>query len=151
MSPSGKPIVEVLPLFKALQETGVPAYATAGAAAVDLQVSECCKIKPGHTLKVRTQVCIAMPEGICALILPRSGLGSAGLILANSVGLIDPDYRGEILVALYNRSDKPFNLKEGERIAQMVFMPFLRPELVVVKKFTEQTERGAGGFGSTGS
>ena len=142
--------VEVVSTLPKLSESRVPTFATELAAAVDLRAAECVTINPDRVFKMGTGVSIAMPEGMAAVILPRSSTGTNGLWLANTVGLIDPDYRGQIFLALWNRSDKPIKILEGDRVAQMMFLPFIRPELCLVDKFTTETARGAGGFGSTG-
>ncbi len=143
--------IEVVNTLKLLSESSLPAYATAGSAGMDLRLAECCTIEAGQTKKVHTGISVAMPVGMFAMVTPRSGLGSKGLILANSTGIIDSDYRGEIMLPLYNRSNRAMVLKEGERIAQIIFLPYARVSFNVVKKFTEETERGEGGFGSTGN
>lgn len=142
-----------------------PAYQTAGAAAVDL----CANIKapfiiaPGEVVKIPTGIYLDMAEtNLCALILPRSGLGSKGLVLANTVGLIDNDYQGEIVIMAFNRNSdvkvgmgsKPargIEITPKMRIAQMMFTPMHRAEFQVVDDFAKKTERGKGGFGSTGA
>lgn len=138
------------------EDNMMPSCATNGAAAVDLRAMTdsnmgATEIPPNQ---VRHFVCgfkmhIADPN-LCAMILPRSGLGAKqGIIVANGTGLIDSDYQGEIIVALRNVSDKSFYLNPMERIAQMVFVPVVQVELTPVDKFIP-TERGEGGFGSTG-
>jgi dUTP pyrophosphatase len=93
---------------------------------------------------------IAEP-GVAGMILPRSGLGHRhGIVLGNLVGLIDSDYQGPLLVSCWNRSDQPFRIEIGERIAQLVLVPILRAELELVESF-ESSARGAGGFGHTGT
>lgn len=143
--------VELVSSLKKLTEAKLPSYATPGSAAVDLSAAECFTIGPNGTRKVGTGISIGMPPGVCALVLPRSSWGSKGLVLANTVGLIDSDYRGEIFLAMYNRTDKALSIKEGDRIAQMIFVPYYMAVLSVVDKFSDVTERGAGGFGSTGA
>lgn len=127
------------------------AYATSGAAAIDIRLAECVRVRPGHTVPARTGLFMEMPEGMCALLLPRSGLGSRGLILANTVGLIDSDYRGEIVLMLHNRNTagKPIHVEEGDRAAQLLFLSCERPEIQMVGELSS-TARGSGGFGSTG-
>lgn len=141
--------------IKLLQpDVTVPTYATPGSAAIDL----CCMntnvyttIMPGQTQAVKTGVALNMGRSdLCAMILPRSGLGSTGLILGNTTGLIDSDYQGELIVTLWNRSDDCITICRGDRIAQLVFVPIIKPELNVVKEFSTTTERGSNGFGSTG-
>ena len=113
----------------------LPAYATAGAAAMDL----CACMEEPVTLA---------PGG--RLVCSRSGMGARhGITLSNSVGVIDSDYRGELTVGLVNHGDVPYTIQPGDRIAQLMVLPILRPTLTVVEELDE-TERGSGGFGSTG-
>ena len=128
----------------------LPTFATSGAAAIDLRVAECVKIPPsGQVRAARTGIKIELPDGVCGLILPRSGLGSKGIVLANTVGLIDSDYRGEIVLMLKNIGSTMFHIEEGERAAQMMFLSVHRPEFELVSELGT-TARGEGGFGSTG-
>lgn len=131
----------------------VPKYATPGAAGVDLQASldEDLVISPGHIVKISTGMAIELPHvGVGAFVFARSGLASKyGLSLVNGVGVIDSDYRGEVQVAIINQGPEPFVVKDGDRIAQMVFLPVLIGEFEVVDHL-ENTSRGSGGFGSTG-
>lgn len=107
-------------------------------------------LKPMGRVLVKTGLFMALPEGYEAQIRPRSGLAyKKGLTVLNSPGTIDADYRGEIGVILINLSEEPFIIKDGERIAQMVIAPYTRAELINVKVLSS-TERGVGGFGSTG-
>lgn len=142
-----------------LNDWGLPAYQTAGAAAVDLFA---CIDAP--LAIVPQSPAVLVPSGIAlsfgdfsfaALVLPRSGAGhKRGLVMGNSVGLIDPDYTGQIMISVWNRNGPgtdPLLIEPGERIAQMIFVPVVRPEFQVVTDFSEQTARGAGGFGSTGA
>lgn len=135
----------------------VPIYATPGSAAIDLCfmddgfVLPKRTIYPNETVKVKTGIALNMDRtDLCAMILPRSGLGSRGLILGNTTGLIDSDYQGELMVTLWNRSDDCITISKGDRIAQLVFVPIVRPQFNVVKEFSITTERGSNGFGSTG-
>ena len=129
----------------------LPTFATSGAAAIDLRVAECVKIPPsGQVRAARTGIKIELPDGVCGLILPRSGLGSKGIVLANTVGLIDSDYRGEIVLMLKNTGSTMFHIEEGERAAQMVFLSVHQPEFELVSELGT-TARGEGGFGSTGA
>jgi dUTP pyrophosphatase len=112
-------------------------------------------VHPGEVVAFGTGVALnldapASEAGVCGMIVPRSGLGSRGLVLANGTGIIDPDYRGEIIVKLRNVSDEPLLVNAFDRIAQILFVPVFFPEWEVVKEFTRATERGAAGFGSTG-
>ncbi len=128
----------------------MPAYATQGSAGVDLRASEPCVIPPGGRALVPTGLRIALPEGYEAQVRPRSGLAlKHGVTLLNSPGTIDSDYRGEIGVILINLGQEPFSIQPGDRIAQMVFAPVTRGVWDEVETLDE-TERGAGGFGSTG-
>lgn len=131
----------------------VPTRATEGSAGVDLRAntSEPFELKPGETKLVETGLAIHLDDvHVAAMILPRSGLGHKhGVVLGNLTGLIDSDYQGELMVSLWNRSTEPFTVNPGDRIAQMVIVPVMQPEFVVVDSF-ESTERGEGGFNSTG-
>ena len=128
-----------------------PAYATDGSAAVDLRAAESLSIEPGQRALVPTGVHIA-PEtkNVVAIVAARSGLAiKHGISLSNGIGVIDSDYRGEVCVGLINHSDKTFNIERGDRVAQLMFMPVLIANLIASESLDE-TERGAGGFGSTG-
>lgn len=131
----------------------LPAYSSAGAAGLDLRacIDQPLTVKPGECHLVPTGIAIHLDDaGLAAMILPRSGLGHRhGIVLGNLVGLIDSDYQGEILVSLWNRGSDPFVLHPMERVAQMVIVPVVQVELQVVGDFAA-SERGAGGFGSTG-
>ncbi len=139
----------------ALREgAAVPKYATAGSAACDLTNAsgEAVTVAPAERKLIPTGIAIA-PEsaGVAALVCARSGLSTKhGLALANGIGVIDSDYRGEILVSMINHSDKPYTVAAGERIAQLLFVPVVQAEFELVDSLDE-TERGAGGFGSTGA
>lgn len=141
-------------LLKKLSENAVlPQYATDGSAGMDLRacLDAPVTLEPGQRVAVPTGLAIALPgpEWV-ALIFARSGLALRhGLTLPNCVGVIDSDYRGEILVALTNLSDTPYAVQPGERVAQMVITPVARPTLVETDALPD-TQRGAGGFGSTG-
>ena len=130
-----------------------PKYGTPGAAGLDLRacLQTPLTIEPGHTHLVPTGIAIHLADpGLAALILPRSGLGHKhGIVLGNLVGLIDSDYQGQIFVSTWNRGSQPFVLEPMERLAQLVVVPVLQVALNVVEEFTE-SQRGAGGFGSTG-
>lgn len=130
-----------------------PAYATAGSAGLDLRacLDAAVSLAPGHTTLVPTGIAIHLADpGMAAMILPRSGLGHKhGIVLGNLVGLIDSDYQGQIFVSVWNRGHAVFEIQPMERIAQLVVMPVLQVGFNVVESF-EASERGAGGFGSTG-
>ena len=131
----------------------LPKTATAGSAGVDLRalVDETVVINPGDTYLVKTGLAIHIGDpGYAALILPRSGLGhKKGIVLGNLVGLIDSDYQGELMVSVWNRGKESFELKPMERIAQLMVVPVVQPTVTVAEDLDE-TDRGAGGFGSTG-
>lgn len=129
----------------------VPTYGSKCAAGMDLYSSDTYSIAPGETVLVHTGISMEIPDRYFGAIYPRSGLATKrGLRLANCVGVVDSDYRGEILVALYNDSDFPQTVGLHDRIAQLVIQPYLRPqELDPVPELT-QTTRASGGFGHTG-
>jgi dUTP pyrophosphatase len=135
-------------------EFPLPAPATDGSAGVDLRacVAENILLKPGETTLVPTGMAVHMADpALAAVILPRSGLGhKQGIVLGNLVGLIDSDYQGEIKVSCWNRGRDAFIIEPGARLAQMVFVPVVQVEFEVVAEFTA-SERGAGGFGHTGT
>lgn len=130
-----------------------PQYASAGSAGLDLRacIAAPVEIRPGETVLVPTGVAIHLADpGVAAMILPRSGLGHKhGIVLGNLVGLIDSDYQGEIMVSTWNRGTEPFTLQPLDRLAQLVVVPVLRLAFNVVEEFAV-SERGDGGFGSTG-
>lgn len=131
----------------------LPQYGSPGAAGLDLRacINQPLQIEPGNTVLVPTGLAIHLDDpGLAALILPRSGLGHKhGIVLGNLVGLIDSDYQGEIMISTWNRGKDPFVLNPFERLAQLVVVPVLQVSLNVVDDF-EATQRGEGGFGSTG-
>ena len=143
------PIVNV----KKLDERAVlPTYGSEYAAGADLYAlcEEELVFAPGETKFVRTGLAMEIPEGYAGLIYARSGLAAKrGLAPANKVGVVDADYRGEVMVALHNHSTQPQTIAPMERIAQLVVAPFLKAEFVQADEL-EATVRGAGGFGSTG-
>ena len=129
-----------------------PEYATKGAAAVDLRATlkEPLTIPAGERALIPTGLSMSIPEGLVGIIAARSGLAcKKGICLSNGIGVIDSDYRGEIGVSLFNTSKQNFTVENGERIAQMMFMPVNQVFFTVCTKLDE-TERGEGGFGSTG-
>lgn len=132
----------------------IPQYATEGSAGVDLVacVDAPKRLAPGEQTMIPTGIAIALPSrDLVGLIFPRSGLATRnGLVLANSVGVIDADYRGEIFCPMVNRGKDTVVIEPGDRIAQMLFMPIAVAQLVEAERL-ETTARGAGGFGSTGS
>lgn len=131
----------------------LPSYATAGSAGMDLRacLEEAVVLQPGATLLIPTGMAIHLDDpGLAAVLLPRSGLGHKhGIVLGNLVGLIDSDYQGQLMVSCWNRGGEPFTINVGDRIAQMVIVPVVQVELQLVDAFSS-SDRGAGGFGSTG-
>jgi len=132
----------------------LPSYATDGSAAMDLRacVKEPIEIQPGETVVVCSGIAINIKDpNLVGFIVPRSGLGiNKGIILANTVGVIDSDYQGEIKIGLLNRGQNPYIVKPAERICQMLFMPVTKATLTIVQEFSNTTNRGSGGFGHTG-
>lgn len=131
----------------------LPAYATEGAAAMDLRAAPdaALTVEPGTSVLIPTGLAIHISDpGWCALILPRSGLGHKhGLVLGNLTGLIDADYQGPLMISCWNRGDAAFTIAPGDRIAQLMFVPVARARFRRVEAFAPSA-RGAGGFGSTG-
>ncbi len=142
-----------LKIIDARMREQLPAYATAGSAGLDLRacLDQALELAPGQTELLPTGLAIHVADpGYAAIILPRSGLGHKhGIVLGNLVGLIDSDYQGQLMVSCWNRGNKPFTIEPFERIAQLVFVPVMQATFKVVEEF-DQSERGAGGFGSTG-
>ena len=129
---------------------------TPGSAGIDLRAvnfpgdTEYWYLYPGDCDKIGTGISIHLDNpGYAAIILPRSGLGHKGLILGNTIGLIDSDYQGEIILSVWNRSPDPIRINQMDRIAQLIIVPVIQPAFNFVDSF-EETERGDGGFGSTG-
>lgn len=140
--------------LKILNEKCMPEYATPGSAGVDLRAASIpkngIKIYPGQQELIGTGVAIHMKDtGFAGMIIPRSSLGKKGIVLGNLVGLIDSDYQGEIMVLLWNRGNDIVEIEYMDRIAQLVIVPVVQAQFEIVQKF-EQSQRGAGGFGSTG-
>ncbi|MBQ8311395.1 MAG: dUTP diphosphatase [Clostridia bacterium] len=141
--------------LKLTRGMSAPEYATSGSAAVDLRAAlesdEIVTLAPGARALIPTGLAIS-PEssGYVAIIAARSGLGiKKGISLSNGIGVIDSDYRGEICVGLINHGDEPFEVRRGDRVAQMMFMPVEMANFIITDTLDE-TERGAGGFGHTG-
>ena len=139
--------------IKKLDEKAIiPTYGTKYSAGADLYalLDDTIEIKPHETTFVHTGISVEIPEGYCGLIFARSSMGAKrGLAPANKVGVIDSDYRGEIMVALHNHSEKAATVESGERIAQLAIVPFLKAEFEEAEELSD-TVRGTGGFGSTG-
>ena len=139
--------------IKKLNENAIiPTYGTEYSAGADLYalLDSSVEIAPHETTFIHTGISVEIPEGYCGLIFARSSMGAKrGLAPANKVGVIDADYRGEIMVALHNHSEKIATVEPGERVAQLAIVPFLKAEFEEADDLTDTT-RGAGGFGSTG-
>lgn len=146
--------MEVLKFQKLDASAILPAYATPGSAGADLYAlpsGESVVIPPGETAFIRTGLAAAIPAGYVGLVFARSGLAcKQGLAPANKVGVIDSDYRGEWLIALHNQSQEARTVRPGDRVAQFVLLPVLTPPFMLVDHLDE-TDRGVGGFGSTGT
>ena len=131
-----------------------PSYATDGAAGMDLRacLDAPAEIRPGKTVRIPTGVALFVRDrGHFILLAPRSGLSvRRGVVLANTVGIVDPDYQDEIVVALLNRGKSKYVVQPGERVCQALFLPVSRAALKFVESFSETTARNLGGFGSTG-
>lgn len=142
-----------LKILDARMRDHLPAYATTGSAGLDLRacLDEPLTLEPGQTALVPTGLAIHVGDpGYAALILPRSGLGHKhGIVLGNLVGLIDSDYQGQLMISTWNRGETTFVLNPMERLAQLVIVPVVQAEFNIVDDF-ETSDRGAGGFGSTG-
>lgn len=142
----------VLKLMRVRENAVLPQQATAGSAGYDLCacIDAPQTIEPGARTVFPTGLAAEIPQGTAGFIFTRSGLGiKKGIHVTNGVGVIDSDYRGEICVGLHNLSAEPYTVQPGERIAQMIIMPYFAPAVVEVTSLSE-TDRGAGGFGSTG-
>ena len=134
------------------EDLPLPHYATQGSAGLDLLAATDTDIElaPGARMAVPTGIAIELPLGVEAQVRPRSGLAAKhGVTVLNSPGTVDADYRGEVNVLLINHGDTPFPIRRGERIAQMVIAPVVQAQLVPVTQLST-TDRGSGGFGSTG-
>ena len=131
-----------------------PQYATKGSSAMDLRVcsNKNIMLHPGQTLLIDTGIAIHIKDlNTTAMILPRSGLGhKQGIVLGNGTGLIDSDYQGELKISAHNRSDTAYLIEPGERLAQLVLVKIEQADLNLVEEFGESSERGEGGFGSSG-
>lgn len=132
----------------------LPKRATAGSAGIDLRVliDEDTVLKAGESRLFGTGLAFYLKdENYGGFVHPRSGLGSRdGIVIGNLTGIIDADYQGELQISLWNRSDKDYTIKVGDRVAQYIFAPIIRPEFDVVEEFDIESDRGAGGFGSSG-
>ena len=134
------------------KEIPLPFFATPGAAAMDLHacLEESLTLAPRERRIVPSGLAVAIPAGFVGILAVRSSMGiKRGIILANGIGVIDSDYRGEVGIGLLNTTDEPYTILPGDRIAQLMVIPVTQPTLEMVEQLPE-TERGAGGFGSTG-
>lgn len=127
----------------------VPAYAHEGDAGLDLRAVEDYAIPAGRSAMVRTGLRAEIPAGCVGLVFPRSGLGSKGVTLRNAVGVVDSGYRGEVMAAVWNTTDKPVRIQSGDRICQLVVMPYCPCTIEEAGELSD-TERGTDGHGSTG-
>jgi len=134
-------------------EIPLPEYATGGSAGMDLRAAleNDTDIQPGETILVPTGIAIHVEDPtMAAVVLPRSGLGHKhGIVLGNLVGLIDSDYQGQLFVSCWNRSNQPFHIEVGDRLAQLVIVPVIQAEFDIVDDFIS-SHRGSGGFGHSG-
>lgn len=143
--------IEDLKIKKLNELATIPTYGTKYSAGADLYaaIPEDIEIMPGETIMIGTSLAMEIPEGFVGLIFARSSLGSKkGLTPANKVGVIDADYRGEVKVPLFNHSNSTQTITKNERIAQIIFMPYLKANFIETNKLND-TVRGTGGFGST--
>lgn len=151
------PSVEMRVLDPRLYDWGPPRYQTGMSAGIDMHacLDEPLTLKPqAPPVLIRSGIALMMGDAnMAALLLARSGLGHKGVVLSQAVGTIDADYTAEILISAWLRNlpgSAPYVIQPGERIAQLVFVPIFRPNFTVVESFSVETDRGSGGFGSTG-
>ncbi len=154
MSHLTSPVAVDLKVLDQRMADQLPAYATTGSAGLDLRacLDEPLVLAPGATQLIPTGLSMYLRDpGLAAMILPRSGLGHKhGIVLGNLVGLIDADYQGPLMVSCWNRGHEAFTIQPMERIAQLVIVPVLQAQFRLVNEFTDTSDRGQGGFGSTG-
>lgn len=140
---------------KVSPHVNIPEYGSLGAAGLDLRacITSPLTLGPRDSKLIPSGLAIYIKDPtLVGLIVPRSGLGARhGIVLGNLTGVIDSDYQGEVMISLWNRGELPYMISPRERVAQMMFVPVLHPELVEVSRFTDATGRGEGGFGSTGA
>lgn len=145
--------METVKFIKLNDKAITPSYGSAAAAGADLYActgGETVRFAPGETVMIHTGIAMQIPEGLVGLVYARSGIATKrGLAPANKVGVIDSDYRGEIMVSLHNHSGEPQEIADGERIAQLVLAPYITASFEQTEALDE-TDRGSGGFGSTG-
>lgn len=153
---SGRPAIEFIVTDDRVRTFGTPSYGTAGSAGADLRGllpddRESLVIAPGGQVTLDTGIRMHIKDrNVAGVILPRSGLGVKGLVIGNLVGLIDSDYQGPLKLCLWNRSDRSIEIRDGDRLAQLVLIPVIHAPIVEVAEFDAVTDRGNGGFGSTG-
>ena len=132
----------------------LPQYATSGSAAMDVRacLEQPCEVRPGETVMIPSGIAVNINDsGLVAILAPRSGLGiQHGIVLANTIGVIDSDYQGEIGVGIRNQGNTSYTIEPGERICQMLFLPVEQVGLELVKEFSTSSDRGTGGFGHSG-
>jgi len=150
----GQTVKVELRLLDPRLENHQPAYATPGSAGLDLRASldASLTLEPNACVLVSTGLSLYLADpGYAAVILPRSGLGHRhGIVLGNLVGLIDSDYQGPLMLSVWNRGNTSYTIQPLERIAQLVIVPVMQAQFQVVERFTSQSNRGEGGYGSTG-
>ena len=141
--------IELVHLDKSMP---IPEFETDGAAAMDLRVSKGLCVRPGQSVKYGTGIALHIKDpNIVGLVVPRSSAGTKlDIRLANTIGVFDSDYQGEIILSIRNSDQYTQAIARGDRIAQILFVPLIRPSFAVVNEFSETTKRGDGGFGSTG-
>jgi len=144
----------VIKIAKVRENTTIPQFQTSGAAGVDLRacISHSTLIAPNETILIPTGLAMAIPSGWTGLIMPRSGLGhNHGIVLGNLIGVIDSDFRGEIQISIWNRSNETYKVNPNDRIAQMVFVPVASfGRFIEVDSIDNDTDRNSTGFGTTG-
>lgn len=128
----------------------IPTKGSAEATGYDIRLKGAHTIMPGESVLLPSQTSVSVPENVICFALPRSGITKLGLIMTNSIGLIDPDYLGVIHFAYFNRTNEPVELLDGERLGQITFISSLIPNFKPVEEFSKKTERGENGFGHTG-
>lgn len=128
----------------------IPTRGTPSSAGLDLYVTRDLVVPKNCDIGIHTGVCVEIPENHFGILCPRSSAGKKGLSLVNTIGIIDSDYRGEIILLMRNNGVSAVPLRRGERVAQLLIVPYISPEIEVVEELSE-TVRGTGGFGSTGA
>lgn len=133
------------------EDAKIPSYANQGDAGMDLTSIEDVFLSKGERKVIRTGLRVKIPQGSVGLICPRSGLAAkSGITVINSPGILDLSYRGELKIVIINESNTGYQIQKGDRVAQLVITPYINCEVLVTEEFETETERGAGGFGSSG-